>query len=223
MSQEQTYQQKFLHLKEWMPAIIETVKKDLKNEHLKQDYAFIKKYFPGKNVHKVENEELANAYSQAIQEEENGNNIAEFIANRWIFRHGEMYHLFEENLSAINPNFTEIKELTDQQAEQLTQKATQAFGALRTYIFSLLNSVALSPAHFKKLAELARQAHQHEEKETKNAVEKRSLEELQSSHEREIARLTDKYEKKLIGVQKKYTHDVDVLKKQLANLQRKLA
>ena len=37
-----------------------------------------------------------------------------------------------------------------------------------------------------------------------------------------MARLTDKYEKKLMGLQKKYQLDQEALKKQLAALQRKL-
>ena len=40
--------------------------------------------------------------------------------------------------------------------------------------------------------------------------------------ETEMARVKDKYEKKLNGLQKKYQVDVENLKKQIAQLQRKL-
>jgi hypothetical protein len=52
--------------------------------------------------------------------------------------------------------------------------------------------------------------------------EKQSAETLEKAYEREIARLTDKYEKKLQGLQKKYLFDTEALKKQIATLQRKL-
>jgi hypothetical protein len=36
-----------------MPNIAETPKKELKNEHLKKDWLFAKKYFAGKNLTKI--------------------------------------------------------------------------------------------------------------------------------------------------------------------------
>lgn len=215
--------QKLIQLTEWMPVIIETVKKDLKNDHLKQDYAFAKKYLDGKNLHKIENEDLSKAYTQALKDEEKGAEIAEFISHRWIFRNSEMYNFFEERLTAINPNFTEIKALSDAQAEPLIKDAVANFGALRTYIFSMLNAVAFSSGELEKLAKQAKTDKVHQEKEALNAAEQRTLEEAKKAHALEISRLTDKYEKKLLGLQKKYTQDVAMLKKQIANLQRKIA
>ncbi len=45
---------------------------------------------------------------------------------------------------------------------------------------------------------------------------------MRQAFEREIARLTDKYEKKLAGLQKKYITDMENFKKQISQLQRKL-
>lgn len=222
MPQESNLKEKFQQLAPWMPSIIESVKKDIKNEHLKQDYVFIKKYLSGKNINKVSNEEFAEAYNQAIQDEETGEKIAEFIAHKWIFRHSEMYHFFEQHLQAINPNFTEIKELTNEQSEPMVHGAVKEFGPKRTLIFSVFNDVRFPKAYIKKLEELAHQAKNHEEEHERISSEKQSAEALANSHAQEIARITDKYEKKLLGLQKKYTQDVDMLKKQIANLQRKL-
>jgi hypothetical protein len=43
------------------------------------------------------------------------------------------------------------------------------------------------------------------------------------SFELKMQRLVDKYEKRLSGLEKKYLNDTDILKKQIANLQKKLA
>ena len=45
---------------------------------------------------------------------------------------------------------------------------------------------------------------------------------MQSHYDQQITRLTDKYEKKLQGMQKKYIQDIETLKKQITLLQRKL-
>lgn len=223
MSEELSYKQRLIQLNEWMPDIIEAVKKDLKNDHLKKDYAFFKKYFSGKNINKVESHELSDAYMRSINDEEAGNEIAEFIVHRWILKNSELYHFFEERLSKINADFTEIKELSHEQATSLEKEAVQEFGPVKTFIFSSLNGVAFSPAHLSKLEAAARQEKAKTKESKVFEEENRSLEVIKAQHAQEVARLTDKYEKKLVGFQKKYTQDVDMLKKQLANLQRKLA
>lgn len=223
MSDEVSCKDRLIQLKEWMPEIIEAVKKDLKNDHLKKDYIFVKKYFPGKNINKLESRELAESYMRSILEEEKGNEIAEFIIHRWILKNSDLYHFFEERLSKINTDFTEIKELSDEQAASLENEAVLEFGPLKAYIFSCLNGVAFSPDHLKKMENTARDEKTKVEEAACIEAEKRSLENIKVQHAQEVARLTDKYEKKLLGLQKKYAQDVDMLKKQLANLQRKLA
>lgn len=210
-------------LDEWFPMIIEVVKKDLKNDHLKQDYAFIKRYLPGKNLNKIENSELVNAYRQAISESETAEQIAEFIINRWIYRNSEMYQFFESHLTKINPDFTTIERLTDSQSDSLITASIEEYGAFKTYIFSRFNAVTLPEMKFKELEQKART----EEREAKIRQEAktatRSIDDLVQNHQLEIARITDKYEKKLIGLQKKYSSDIEALKKQVAALQRKAA
>lgn len=223
MSNETTMKEKLLELKDWFPEIIETVKKDLRNEHLKKDFVFVKKYLGGKNIHRLENDDLRSAYFAALQGEERSEEIAEFIVHRWIFKNSEMYQFFENELLKVKPDFTEIKELTAAEGDALMQEAIQEFGAPRVYIFSKMNAVAFQPEQFLRLAELAaKEKHLKEEQEEKD-VGVRSIDEMQARHEQEMNRLKDKYEKKLMGLQKKYTQDVEMLKKQLGNLQRKMA
>ena len=222
MKHDASYKEKLHHLREWMPSIIESVKKDLKNEHLKRDFAFQKQYFGGKNVHKIELEDLVTAYTEALKGE-NAEELAEFIANRWIFKHSDIYHLFEEYLRGVRADFTAIEELKENEAELLIQKAVKEFGYPKTYLFSILNAVAFSPKDFDALARKAKESADKEAVAEQKREEEKSLEGIKQAHALELARVTDRYEKKLIGMQKKYTQDVEVLKKQLGLLQKRLA
>jgi hypothetical protein len=223
MSNEKSFKEKLIHLEDCMPEIIDCVKKDLKSEHLKKDYNFSKKYFPGKNINKIENQEFIQGYLKALHEEAEAESLAEFIVHHWIFKNSELYHFFEERLSKINPDFTEIKELTTEQANALEKEAFKDFGVRKTYIFSQLNGVAFSPDHMKKMAVAASKERAETAVNAVQEAETRSLDEMKAAHALEIARLTDKYEKKLLGVQKKYAQDVEALKKQISTLHRKMA
>src|ERR1700726_3667878 len=110
MYKNATYKEKFADLQEWVPFLVESVKKDLRQEHLKKDFAFVKKYLSSKNIHKVTTEELAEAYQKAIQEEQ-GEELAEFITSRWLLKNSEMYEFFEKQLSQIHPDFTNLEEI----------------------------------------------------------------------------------------------------------------
>lgn len=217
-----TYKQKFQDLKEWIPSILESIKKDLKNEHLRKDLYFVKTYLDSKNINKLTNEDLVNAYTKALSEEENSEQVAEFITSRWLLKHSELYNFFERELIRVNPEFTEIEQLDDKTAQQLADQASKAFSARKTYIFSVLNSVVFPDSIFHQLKEKSRQEEREAVKQEQETAEKQTLEGLKEAHEREIARLTDKYEKKLSGLQKKYLIDVEGFKKQIAQLQRKL-
>ncbi len=223
MQKNATYKEKFELLKPWLPALIGAVKKDLKNDHLKRDPQFCKRFLAGKNLGKLEDRDLVEAYMTAIQESDNGEAIAEFIANRWLLKVGDLYHFFEQHLSAINPNFAELEELSLEDAKKLSAASVAEFGASKSYLFAVINSVVFPESVFQALAKQAEQSKKLEEKESLELSEKHSIEALKLGYEQHIARLTDKYEKKLSGLQKKYATDMEALKKQLVLLQRKLA
>ena len=217
-----TYKEKFAMLKPWLALIIDAVKKDLKNEHLKQDWQFCKKYLPGKTAQKLTTEELVDVYSVAVDEAESGEALAEFISNRWLLKNSDLYGFFEQKLSEINPNFSEIEELDADMSRKMLSHAVKEFGAPRTYLFSVINSVVFPEQVYRELNKEAKEALVQEEQKTLEYEEKASLDSLKLSFEQQMARLTDKYEKKLVGMQKKYVQDTETLKKQVATLQRKL-
>lgn len=223
MYKNATYKQKFVDLKDWIPYMVDSIKKDLRNEHLKGDMPFVKKYLASKNIHKVSTEELSDAYQKAIEAEENGENLAEFISSRWLLKNSELYHFFEKELSQINPDFSSIEEITAQQADKLIEGANKEFGPLHTYLFSVLNSVVFPNESFEKLRGQAKNHQEKKVQETSQLKDQQNVDQMRKEFEREIAKMEDKYEKKLAGLQKKYLIDVEGLKKQISALQRKMA
>lgn len=222
MLKNASYKEKFALISAWMPIIIDAVKKDLKNDHLRGDIAFVRNYFQGKNPSKLTVEELANAYSHAIANGENSEELGEFLTNRWLLKHSDLYHYFEQELSKISPNFNELELLEKKASEKIMEDAVAQFGAPRTYLFCVLNSVVFPEEIYTTLDKKAKQSSKQEQEEAIARKETETVEAMKRNYEQHIARLTDKYEKKLSGMEKKYHQDVDSLKKQLANLQRKL-
>lgn len=206
-----------------MPQIVESVKKDIKNEHLKNDFTFVKKYLTGKNINKLTTEDLAEAYIRAIDEEEKAEEIAEFITNRWLLKNTELYDYFEKSLMKISPDFTQLTEIDAARSQEIIDGSVEQFGATRTYLFSVMNSVVFPKESYEKLDKRAKESYKKEQQENVVKEEKMAQESLKQHYEEQIARLTDKYEKKLSGLQRKYLSDTEGLKKQIVSLQKKLS
>lgn len=222
MLKETTYKEKFSMLSPWMPLIIEEVKRDLKNEHMKSNPVFVRHYFAGKNLSKITLQELVDAYTHAVANQEDAEDLADYITNRWLLKHADLYMHFEQALMKINPNFSDLDLLDEESSLALMEGAIKEFGAPNTYLFCVLNSVVFPEKVFTLLAKRAEHDHRKSTEEAIEHQEKASIESMQRNYEQQIARLTDKYEKKLAGLQKKYSVDIEALKKQVANLQRKL-
>lgn len=226
MLKDTTFQEKFAMLKNWLPALIDEIKRDLKNEHLKHDYTFVKTYFNGKAVPKITVEELAEAYEKALAVDPRAEAIGEFIAQRWLAKNTDLYAFFSAELEKIAPNFSELELIQDEVGLPLAAEAIEQHGAVKTYLFSVLNSVVFSPELFDKLDQQAfAEAMALRSEAANSATEQeqlRSIDQLKSKYEQQISRLTDGYEKKLSGWHKKHFTEMDQLKKQIATLQRKL-
>lgn len=223
MLKNSTYKEKFALLRPWMHSILDPIKRDIKNEHLRKDWDFFNQYFSGKQLNKISLDEMSHAYSQAVAETENAEELGEFLSNRWLLKHSDIYNHFEQELSQVSNNFSDLEMLDKEVSLRMMDKAVTHFGAPKTYLFCILNSVVFPEEVFKILAEKAHIEAAQNVVEQKVEQEKQSFEEMERNHCTEIARLTDKYEKKLSGLQKKYVQDVTSLKKQIATLQRKLS
>ncbi|MEI8125644.1 MAG: hypothetical protein WCG42_07820 [Parachlamydiaceae bacterium] len=216
-----TYKDKFAMLQEWMPFIVDAIKRDLRNEHLRNDVAFMKRYFPGKHPTKLTAAELAPAYIDVMANGDKTEEVGEFLTNRWLLKHSDLYHHFEQELSKICSDFNELTIIEKPTAMKIMEDAVEQFGPIQTYLFCVLNSVVFPEdvyALLGKKASLHAQSRQIEEEQEREAA---SMDALKRGYEQQIARLTDKYEKRLLGFEKKYTQDINSLKKQIASLQKK--
>lgn len=222
MYRDTTYKEKMIILKEWGPAIFDEIKRDLKNEHIKQDYVFAKKYLGGKPAQKLTLDELVTGYLNAVEQEEQGEKIAEFIANRWMMKVTDVYGLFEKELSRINPDFQAIEELPEAEGDKLIDKSVAEFGAPKTYLFAVINSVCFSKKQFEALKKRAESEKKREEEDLVKLKETANFEDLKKEYETKLSKMEEKYEKKIQGHEKKYLVDTAGLKKQIATLTRKL-
>lgn len=220
MFKEDPYHVKFEALQPWVIEIFSSIKKEIKNEHLKKNPALIQKYFTKKTADKLTIEEITHAYLEELKLD--NEEIGDWVTSHWVLKNSEMYQFYAESLKAINPKFEEIESIPADRAEKMLDLSLQEFGAAPTYIFCILNSVKFSSDLYQRLREMAIKETMEKEEISPKSEAIESPEALKKRHEQEILKLTDKYEKKLLGVQKKYFQDVEGLKKQIAALQRKL-
>ncbi len=221
MLKNATYVQKFALLQKWLPQIIESVKKDLKQDHLRRNPAFIRDHFEVKNLNKIGTESMSRAYGAAL--EGGDESIGEYIAARWLLRHSDIYNFFEVQLQEIAPNFTELEELNPEAGRVLMQRSVAEFGAIPSYLFTILNSVVFDPATLKELSEKAEKEIVQKNAEVQQEAAAATGEAAVRALELELSRSRDKYEKRISGLERKYLQDTEVLKREVARLQRKLA
>lgn len=222
MYKDTTYKEKFTILKNWLPQILNEVRKDLRKDHWQQDPQFVKTYLGNKPQQKITQEDMVVGYGRALEKEEGAEIIAEFISSRWLFKHSDIYHYFENELRKVTQDFTQLTELDAAVAEPLAKKSSDLFGAANTYLFCVMNSVVFPEKVFNSLRSSAeKETRDHKDQAEKEQV-LNSQEEIKRHYETQLARLTDRCEKKLAGMERKYFVDTEALKKQIRNLQKKV-
>lgn len=221
MLKNATYVQKFALLANWLPQIIESVKKDLKQEHLRRNPAFLRQYFDEKNLNKIGTEAMSRAYGAALQAGDES--AGEYIAARWLLRHSDIYSFFETHLQDIAPNFTELEVLTPEASKMLMEGSIAEFGAIPSYLFTILNSVVFDPATLQQLSQNAENELMQKTTEQTEQAEAATGEAIVRALQLELSRSRDKYEKRIAGLERKYLQDTETLKREVARLQRKLA
>jgi hypothetical protein len=222
MTNSAAYQQKFTRLGKWFAFIVDGIKKDLKQDHLRHDNLFCKQYFKTANIGKLTLNEMVAAYEKALQQPDICQPLGEFMANRWLLNHTEIYDYFESALSAISSDVTAVKKITLKDSRKMIKEATRQFGAPATFVFSVLNDVEFPEKAFVELEKAAEKEQEDVQMLAEKEKEESSWQKRLESVERELARQKDKYEKKVSGLQRLYQRDVAGLKKQIAHLQRKL-
>ncbi len=204
----------FLSLQNWTTDVLNAIKKDIKSEHLGSNLAFYKTYFGNRPQNRLTTEEIFKAYDEELKK---GNQeLAEWVVNRWVFKNGDLYQIFAERLSEINPEFDQIQSISEEESAKVLAGTVEAFGAIPTFLFVLLNGVVFPESVREKLRGLAEAERSANEKKGEEAAGKEDLEKRIAAQTREIARLEDK----IVGVQKKYERDTLALKKQIRALQK---
>lgn len=153
MLKETGYKEKFEILRPWLLDVFQQVKKDLRNEHLRIDKGFCRRYFKGKSRTLVQAEEMVDAYCKDIAEGNEG--LAEFIATRYLTKNNDVYTFFESKLKSLTADFDTLDILPEPFAHTLKKEAVAQFGAVRTYLFSVFNSVVFPSTLYQTLREEA--------------------------------------------------------------------
>jgi len=205
----------FQILRPWLPEILGAIKKDIKSDYLPGSHAFYRTHFGSRPQNRLTTEEINNALSQALLDGDE--DLAEWVINRWVFKHGEIYTHFADRLAGVNPDFDSIQTLSPEQSEQILAGAKEAFGAKPVFFFAALNGVVFPEAIFERLRNDAENEQTEKLAEEKTAGQQQELTKIIERQQRELAR----YEQKLAGVLKRYETDITSLKKQIRSLQKK--
>ncbi len=212
---------KFQILQPWVPYILSSIKKYIKVEHLAKMPSFYRVHFGSRPLNRVTNEEMIALYEKELIQS-NNEDLNEWIVNRWVFHHSEIYQYFSEALSRIHHDFSAIKNLDENQSRQIVDGSLKFFGALNTYLFSVLNEVVFTENILTELRDQAEKEEALSQAVSLEEAKKRSMEEMKSKYEEEMLRLQKKCEDKVLGAIKKHATDVEALKKQIRALQQQL-
>lgn len=213
-------QNQFIILQPWIGQILSSIKKEIKTEHLAKSPVFYRAHFGSRPFNRLTTEEILLAYEKVLLE---GNEeLSEWIVNRWVFQHGEIYRHFADRLAQINPDFDAIVELDQKQSAFVLEGAAHAFGALSVYVFSVLNRVVFPQSVFSSLREAVELEGVRKKGEEEARLRDESIEQMKLRHEKELAKLKEKCEDKVAGVMKKYAFETDSYKRQIRSLQHQL-
>lgn len=213
-------QNKFLVIQPWLPETLESIKREIRIEHLAKNPSFCRAHFGNRPLNRISGEELIQAYEKKLLSGDE--ELSQWVVNRWVFKNGDIYAHFAQRLEAIDSNYDSLDVLSPSQSEEVLKGALERFGAVSTYLFSVLNEVVFPPSVFEKLRCLAEGETSRRSLVNQGEKKSPSVEELKASHEQAIAKMQEKWEGKIAGILKKYTQDVEALKAQVRSLQKKL-
>lgn len=208
----QTWAGRFSLLSPWFSDIIAVVKRDCKSEHLRLDPLFVRQYFGGTSVQRISLEEMRAVYLQQILS--GHERLAEFVANRWLFRNMDIYRFFEEALQKISPDFEKIGELTQEQADDLIKQASEKFDSEKVFCFVAINDVVLPKDPFERLQRQALECLSKRQKESPVGEDG----EVEDRWRGEMDRMKERHEKKIAEITKKHQQELQRLQKEIAQM-----
>lgn len=211
-----SYADKFSAVAPWFDDILRCIRKEIRQEHLKIDPKFVRLYFAGRPLNQITQDEIKLVYADHILK---GNEqLADFVTNRWLFKHLELYRFFEQQLETISSDFDKIELIEDEKASPIVEKAVEQFGAENVFIFVTLNSVALSEKLWNSLNDRAIALLSKRQKEEAAELQSTSENSLQQS----LDRIKLRYEERLEQQKKRYEVEIRALRQEIEKLQKKV-
>lgn len=145
--------EKFKILDPFLSEIFSTIKKDLKKEHFKADPSFFRAFFKGKLKQKITVAELKEVYTEQVLK--GNNDLAGYLANKWISRHYALYEFFYRELASRYPDMEQIDLIEEKVAKELAATSEAKFGSMATYLFVIFNSVVFPEPTLNELRQKA--------------------------------------------------------------------
>lgn len=214
-------QNQFVTIQPWLPDVLAAIKREIRTDHLANSPSFVRAHFGNRPLNRLTFEEILAVYEKNLLSGDE--DLAEWVVNRWVFKHGDLYAHFAERLEKIDANYHELEHLSEEQSEQVLEGAVARFGAVSTYLFSVLNHVVFPKTVFDRLRSDAEKEESAKKVEIEERNEAERAADLKVRHEKEMARIQEKFESKISGIMKKYTVDIEALKKQIRALQKQIS
>ena len=140
-------------LKNWMSIFLRDVKKEIEQDHLQPSTELYQKYFRSRPKGELSWEEIFSAYEEEIAR---GNQkISEWVVQRWIFKHGDLYQVLIERMHTISPSLDQVGKLTEEEAKRVVEGLAERFGAVSTFLLVVLNGEVFPISIQNELLELA--------------------------------------------------------------------
>lgn len=209
------YKNKFEALAPFVEELCLGIKKEIKQE-------FVKKKGIQSNFNSLDIRDIAKFFYKKVAEE-GDEKIGEWLASSWIYKNGEIFQLFHEQLSFIDKHYDCLESLSSEVEERIKDLSVSKFGFVRIYLFSILNSVVFSAKLFEELRSGALKELSVIKDSSLESKDNISPEELKKSFEMEKLKIEEKYEKRLQGVIKKTQREAEGYRKQIGQLQKRLA
>ena len=217
MIAESTFKNKFTSLGLFSKEVVVDLKKEITKEMAKKN-SVLQKKLSGFSMEN-DKDKLANIVLNLVLE--NGDEeVGEWLASSWVMKNSSVFKSFHKKISLISADYDKLTAFPPEKEVELKESSIDEFGAVKTFIFSVLNSVVFSKESMEEIR-IRAEEEEHDRKEI-SLLPNCSIEEARASFEQEKKRIIEKQEKKLQAIVKRHQVEVEGYRKQIGQLQKKL-
>lgn len=214
---ESTFKNKFISLGLFSKEVIRDLKKEITKELSKKN-SIVQKKLSGVSIGDGKDEVVDLFFNLVV--EKGDEELGEWLASSWVLKNSPIFKSFHKKISLISADYEKLTGFPTEKEEDLRESSIEEFGAIKTFIFSVLNSVVFS----KKSMEDIRIRAEEEASDRKeiSLSSNCSVEEAREIFEKEKKKILEKQEHKLLAVIKRHQVEVEGYRKQIGQLQKKL-